>query len=88
MKDKNYYKENFENRFNIHFSFWTGFFAFLTQRNPYSDAINHITHMDIQDAFKSDVQQLHRDFRVACKKNNLDFSSGKNRQKQLADACE
>jgi len=76
MKDYKTYKTNLEKRYRCRISFWSGFFAFFTQSTPYDEAIEKIQKTDIQEAFKSDAQQLHRDFRVACKKHNFDFSFG------------
>lgn len=74
MKENKTYKTNLETRFRFRVSFWSGFFAFFTQSSPYDEAIDKIRRMDIQDAFKSDAQQLRRDFHQACKKHNFDFS--------------
>jgi hypothetical protein len=86
MEDVKLYKENLEQRFHYHVGFWSSIIAFFTQSSPYDEAIDEIQKKDLQEAFKSDAQQLHRDFQNAfTKKNNLlgVGSSGK----QLADAC-
>jgi hypothetical protein len=88
MEDYKLYRANLKTRFNYHISFWSGLFNFFTQSSPYDEAIDKLQKMDVQEAFKSDVQQLHRDFHVACEKHNFDFSLGKNQENRLADACE
>jgi hypothetical protein len=87
MEDLKLYRSNLENKFPIHFSFWSGILSFFTQSSPYDEAIDKIHKMEIQDAFKSDVQQLHRDFQIGCKKNHL-LPRGTDCDKQLVDACE
>lgn len=81
MEDCKSYKETLARRFHYHLSFWSGIFSFLTQSSPYDEAIDKIRKMNSRDAFKSDVQQLHRDFLNASRKQNLDLS-GLNSGKQ------
>ena len=69
MKDVNVYKTNLESRFNFRISFWSSILAFFTQSSPYDEAIKKIQELDLKDAFRSDAQQLHRDFQIACKNN-------------------
>ena len=69
MKDINVYKTNIESRFNFRISFWSSIAAFFTHSSPYDEAIKKIQEMDLKDAFRSDAQQLHRDFQKACKNN-------------------
>jgi hypothetical protein len=86
MEDLNLYKTNLENRFQYHVGFWSCIVSFFTQSSPYDEAIDKIRKMDIQDALKSDAQQLHRDFHNACRKNHFDLL-GAGSDKRLVDAC-
>ncbi|MCS3795897.1 hypothetical protein [Niastella sp. OAS944] len=86
MEDVKLYKENLEKRFHYHVGFWSSIIAFFTQSSPYNEAIDEIQKKDIHEAFKSDAQQLHRDFQNACTKNyNLFGVSSPG--KHLVDAC-
>ena len=89
MEDIKSYRDCFEVRFHVRpINFWYSLFSFFTQTSPYDKAIDKIQKMDIKDAFRSDAQQLHRDFHHACKKQHFDLLGVDCSDKLLADACE
>jgi hypothetical protein len=80
------YKGNFERRFHLRLSFWANFFSFFTQEDPYEHAIKEIKSKSIEDALKSDREQLTIDFFNTCQKNKKQLSQYKI-CKELVDAC-
>jgi hypothetical protein len=87
MEDIKLYEANLESRYNYHISFWSSIMSFFNQSSPYDEAIDKIQKTEIIDAFKSDAQQLHRDFHHACRKQHLGLN-GIHQGKLLVDACE
>ena len=71
MEDIKIYSSNLESRYNYHISFWSSIFAFFTNSTPYDEAIDKIRETEIIDAFKSDAQQLRRDFHLGCSKQHF-----------------
>ncbi len=87
MEDIKLYRSNLELRYNYRISFWSSIFAFFTNSTPYDEVIDKIRKTEIVDAFKSDAQQLHRDFHHACSKQHFDLQ-GKYQNPLLVDICE